>query len=770
MHRIDASFRIKREERLARRRKARWRRIALLGGALFAATAVIGYYLTADQWSIRFYEDEIVAIPSEVEVLPEDAAVYVPAIVDLPGDPMIISLGADGGQAPRVRSLPKPESLMEPNIPERIELLSDTMISASERFMTTIPSSQEDFAYFQTQRMAALAPPTIGHAAPATVRPPETSAPEEAGIYAGQGAGWGETIAEGEAALPEFKKTEIENTTSITFVTPETERFQTTEDIFVRVLTSRTLASVVQENRFASEEAQQAQEALKSHFGTEELEPGFVVALRGLRSRPESPLSLVQVSIYASETYLGALAREPGGAFVSGTDPWVRDDLFHYSGEVDDSGPKRQYRLLDAIYSTAARNQVPTGIIGEAIMHLSRGHDLNAFAAPDDRFLLLFSRTPRNEAGSTGRVLYVAVRGTEKSLECFVYRQGGGDYGCMSESDQTHSVTVVGGMVTPVNGVLTSTFGPRKHPILKTVRIHKGVDWTAPVGTPVVAAFDGEIAFQGDAGEYGNLVRISHDGKRETRYAHLERFASDKKQGMAIKAGDIIGYVGTTGLSTGPHLHFELYEGGNAIDPLAATAVATDGSAVEALTDRIIHVESAGNAAAKNPLSSATGLGQFIASTWLRMMRTYRPDLARSLTNADLLALRFDPTISREMVRNLAREGESYLRARGHQITAGRLYLCHFLGMEGAHVVLSASADAPLAAVLGQAVIGANPFLAGKDANWIVNWAENKMRGTGRRVAGATTTTTKKVVQVSPEFLAYREAVMEFVQQVAETL
>ncbi|TGU55137.1 M23 family metallopeptidase, partial [Mesorhizobium sp. M00.F.Ca.ET.186.01.1.1] len=109
-----------------------------------------------------------------------------------------------------------------------------------------------------------------------------------------------------------------------------------------------------------------------------------------------------------------------------------------------------------------------------------------------------------------------------------------------------------------------------------------------------------------------------------------------------VKAGDVIGYIGTTGLSTGPHLHFELYQNGEAIDPLGtATTVATyetgnsgnSGNsgdvAVETLTERIVHVESGGSARAKNPNSSATGAGQFITKTWIRMMNTYRPDLAR---------------------------------------------------------------------------------------------------------------------------------------------
>ncbi len=310
------------------------------------------------------------------------------------------------------------------------------------------------------------------------------------------------------------------------------------------------------------------------------------------------------------------------------------------------------------------------------------------------------------------------------------------------------------------------------------VRVHKGVDWAAPVGTPIFAAFDGTIAYAGDGKGYGNVVRVSHAGGRETRYAHMSRFASGLKVGQAVKAGDVIGYVGTTGLSTGPHLHFELYAGAEAIDPLQAAVAVAEASAgtgdaeVELLVDRIVRVESGGSATAKNPLSSATGLGQFISSTWLRMMRTYRPDLARSLSQADLLALRYDPTISREMVRRLAQEGEAYLRARGHQITAGRLYLCHFLGMEGAHLALSSPDGATVAAVMGGAVMSANPFLNGKTIADLKDWAERKMRGKGVKALpsapSAPATTTKNVAQASPEFVAYKTAMTKLVAAAAD--
>ncbi|RAZ92479.1 M23 family peptidase [Mesorhizobium hawassense] len=809
-HSIDTSFRQKKQARLAERRRKLWRR-ALAGLATLAVVALAtGFYLTKDYWSFGDEDEELHPVEG-MEDVPPDAPVYVPAIIDLAGDPMWITLAPDADTATKGHTVARPAELDSSGASPQIEILSDVMLSASEKFMTTIPSTQEDFAFFQAQRQAtpkpsATAPNDEQTAAPAPAAAPDDqqadqqsdlendlqAAPDESDVPAGSApkagaddseAGWGETIDQGEAALPAFKKTAIENNTTVATVTSEYQRFEATEDTFVKILNDRSLDSVALDAHFSADDAKLAGEALKTLFNRDGLESGFVVAMRGFRpSHETTTMSLMQVSIYARNVYVGTLTRNAAGAFVSGVDPWVREDLFNYSGASDQGGPKRQYRLLDAIYSTAARNKVPTSVIGEAIMYLSRGQDLDAFASEDQRLLLIYSQTPRGQGEISGRVLYVGVKGKDSNLDCFVFQQSDGQYACVTGDDQVRSLTVTNGMVTPVSGVMTSTFGPRKHPILGTVRIHKGVDWAAPVGTPVMAAFDGEISFQGDGGSYGNLVKITHANGRETRYAHMQKFAIASGVGTKVKAGDVIGYIGTTGLSTGPHLHFELYQNGEAIDPLGtvttvATAVSvssggTGDAAVETLTDRIVHVESGGSSRAKNPLSSATGAGQFISKTWVRMMNTYRPDLARSLSTADLLALRYDATLSREMVRNLAREGEAYLRARGHQITAGRLYLCHFLGMEGAHQVLAAPGSAQLSAVLGSAVIQANPFLTGKTASYVVDWAERKMGQKAPRMATdqSQPTTTTEVRQTSPEFEKYKQAITTLIGSIEDTL
>ncbi|TJW82583.1 MAG: M23 family peptidase, partial [Mesorhizobium sp.] len=260
-------------------------------------------------------------------------------------------------------------------------------------------------------------------------------------------AGWGETIDSGEAALPAFQKTQIENNTSVANVVSEHQRYQATEDIFVKILNDRSLDSVALDAHFSAEDARLAGEALKALFNRERLEPGHVVAMRGFRpTRETTTMSLMQVSIYARNVFVGTLTRNTAGVFVSGVDPWVREDLFNYSGAQAQGTHKRQYRLLDAIYSTAARNKVPTGVIGEAIMYLSRGQDLDAFASEDQRLVLIYSQRPRGKEETAGRVLYVGVQGSEKSLDCFVFQQTDGQFACGSGDDQVRSLTVANGM------------------------------------------------------------------------------------------------------------------------------------------------------------------------------------------------------------------------------------------------------------------------------------------------------------------------------------
>ena len=841
MHEIERSFRAKKVEADDRRVRTLRRRLA--GGSL--ATALIaalggGAFFTQQYWRPLLEPVEQGPVSQQPAAEGPKPIVVASTSVDLPGDPLIIRLGEAGGANSKVHDVPVSDELKQPALPANVAVLSDIMLSSSQRIMA-LPSSPEDFAFFQSQSararpLTSVAPapadagldqvddeaavpaepdadeilvPVAGQddaegatdAEPIEPEAPvaEDGIPTDLGALTDQsgeigdadadiGAGWGATVGQGQAALPAFKKTAIDDTTTVQAVKLEFERSRQSEDFTVSVKGERPLDAIITEYGFSADDAKAATEAVKRLIGLDSLGDRSVVGLRGYRQDKRAPLNLMQVSINTPDRYVGTVARADDGDFVTGADPWIDEDLSQYANGESANEPQKSYRLLDAIYSTSTRNNVPSSVTGQAIMLISRSFDLQALATKSDRLILAYAKNGDSE-GSAGRVLYVAVHGVDRDFECFVYQpQADADYACMTEKDATHTITVTSGMVTPVKGVLTSTFGPRMHPILHQVRIHKGVDWAAPVGTPIEAAFDGTIAFAGDGKGYGNVIRVDHGGGRATAYAHMSRFEKGIAVGVRVRAGDTIGYVGTTGLSTGPHLHFELYQNGAAIDPLGsavaeasglsaedavagAAAAGSDGSAVERLVNRIVHVESGGNARAKNPLSSAAGLGQFIKSTWLRMMRTYRPELFKSMSEAEILELRYDPTMARQMVGSLARENEARLRAHGHSITAGRLYLAHFLGPEGAHLALAAPQEALVANVLGGPVISANPFLTGKDCAYVVAWAEKKMSGKAPRYTSSPSgPTTKTLVQTSPEFIAYKSSMLKLVELAVGTV
>jgi murein DD-endopeptidase MepM/ murein hydrolase activator NlpD len=124
-------------------------------------------------------------------------------------------------------------------------------------------------------------------------------------------------------------------------------------------------------------------------------------------------------------------------------------------------------------------------------------------------------------------------------------------------------------MRNPVRGGrFTSGFGDRRHPLLKYMRMHNGVDWAAPTGTPIAAAGDGTVEQVGGRGGYGNYVRLRHANGFSTAYGHMSRYAAGVAPGVTVKQGQIIGYVGSTGLSTGPHLHFEVLVNNSYVNPM----------------------------------------------------------------------------------------------------------------------------------------------------------------------------------------------------------
>jgi len=636
-------------------------------------------------------EEDLFAIEQVPMVLP----IEPPAIIDLSGDPVVLPRPQQGLR--RVREIP-----LEPPVASALTIagplyhLRDDLLSPEVQMVSGVTASQQNFAFFQPEPGEANA--TV--ADPAGEEPAADAPEPHATIYHVDSA----SRMEGPG----------------------------TRESVLSLATEEVPAELIARHAWSVEHARLLQEAMANFYELETLQPGDVVAITGYRS-PDEPSLYVpgRLVLYRGSDYAGTLALTMHGNYVEGVDPWF--------GELPFEEPRKQaatsasVSLLDAVYGAAVRNEIPAAIAGEAILTLSRAYDLSQSVKAGDRITLLFTPEPRDPASGFGKVVYIRIDRESDGIECYVFQPGRGKtFTCVTA--EGHAKDSGDGMTTPVSGVISTKFGPRKDPRTGKVEMHPGVSWAAPAGTAVVAAFAGTVDSAGTHPDYGNFLKITHSDGRVTAYGHLQRFASHIEVGVEVEAGGLIGYVGKSGDTAEPQLFFQLLRNGQPTDPFGTfQRVIESGGAVDALIQRIIYVESAGNPKAKNPRSTATGLGQFIDSTWLTMINAHRPDLAQGRTREQILALRTDPDIATEMVAALARGNASYLRSRGQQVTPGNLYLCHFLGPDGAVIALAASPEAPLAQLFPASVIKANPFLTGWSAAKVVQWAASKMSKTKQK-------------------------------------
>ncbi|MEM9870542.1 MAG: M23 family metallopeptidase [Pseudomonadota bacterium] len=696
------------------------------------------------------------------------AAAAAEAFLDIRGAPMIITLPDGPALGARRVSLEHQIHPQRARIGDQIEVIEDALFDATQRVQLTLPSSSADLAAFQARRETAIVDT-------ATAIPDVVEAGSQV-VFDDDEGSWGEVVG-GDAGETQvsYVETIIENTTTEALSLSPSERQMLFRDEVIRLETDRDLKTVLSEQGVTQDETDRILSFVRRMADDMGVEPevltnlstGGLVALRLEPGRAGA--QLMQMSIYAPDRYLASLAQPGPGRFETSADPWFSRNLLRRADiAVRNRGAQGEVKLKDAIYSTALRNGVSSELVGELMVMLSRVQDLDRIATEGDRMRLILREEGAGVAPA-GQILYVALDGPTENFECFVVRPNSrsAPFGCFDPQSggSGGGGSGLGGsaFVIPVSGTKTSGFGPRHHPILNRTVNHNGVDWAAPTGTPVKAVAGGRISRANFSSSYGNIVYIDHPGGAHSRYAHLNAFAEGIDLGTNVQAGQIIGYVGTTGRSTGPHLHFELHLNGRPVDPLALGAARASG-AVEALVAQIIRVESAGNARAKNTRSTATGLGQFIESTWLRMMRTYRPDLVATLNRAELLELRFDPALSRAMVTNLARENEAFLRTRGHQITPGRLYLAHFLGPAGADIALKANPEATVLEVMGASVVNANPFLRGKTVRWMTDWSDRKMNRVGRGGGGTQVAVTNAPAVTPAEVKRYKEGVAKLLQ------
>lgn len=223
--------------------------------------------------------------------------------------------------------------------------------------------------------------------------------------------------------------------------------------------------------------------------------------------------------------------------------------------------------ITNSLFGTASSLGIPNQVIAEIVSAFSYDVDFQRDIHEGDKLSVVYERYYDNNGNYArdGKPIYMSLNIGGEELRLYYYDNGAsGDY----YNDRGESVKKEL-LKTPINAArISSGFGMRKHPVLGYNKMHKGVDFAAPIGTPIYAAGDGVIEESGRKGTYGNYVRVKHPNSYSTAYAHCSKIAKGVRPGTRVKQGQIVAYVGATGRSTAPHLHFEVLKDGKHINPL----------------------------------------------------------------------------------------------------------------------------------------------------------------------------------------------------------
>ncbi len=223
--------------------------------------------------------------------------------------------------------------------------------------------------------------------------------------------------------------------------------------------------------------------------------------------------------------------------------------------------------ISNSLYVDATRLGAPDKVVAQFASIYEYSVDFQRDIQPGDKFELFFevARDHKGDIIKAGNLLYTSFSPRGKKTDYYLYKDAKGRENFYDANGKTAKRKL---RATPVNGArLSSSFGRRKHPILGYRKMHTGVDFAAPRGTPILAAGSGTVERANRYGGYGNYIRIRHTDGYKTAYAHLKSFARGVKSGKYVKQDQVIGYVGTTGRSTGPHLHYEVIHNGKKINP-----------------------------------------------------------------------------------------------------------------------------------------------------------------------------------------------------------
>ncbi|WP_395645036.1 peptidoglycan DD-metalloendopeptidase family protein [Terricaulis sp.] len=337
-----------------------------------------------------------------------------------------------------------------------------------------------------------------------------------------------------------------------------TEIYLAREERELRVGDGETLAGLLLRAGASSAETSAALSSISGVYNPRQIRPGQPVSLFFLRQHGAQP-RLTGVAFRSAPGESITANRTTAGRFAA------RQVMMPLTFEIARiAGP-----VQTSLYSSALELGATDREVSALADAFSYDVDFQRDVRPGDPFELVFERFYDDEGNTvrTGDLLFLSLQTRAGSRQFYSFLAPGDSRPDWYDADGKSARRFL--MKTPINGArLSSGFGMRRHPILGYSRMHRGTDFAAPIGTPILAAGDGVVSRAGPFSSFGNYVRIRHSNGYDTAYAHLSRFARGVRPGVRVRQGQVIGYVGTTGRSTGPHLHYEVLRGSQQVNPM----------------------------------------------------------------------------------------------------------------------------------------------------------------------------------------------------------
>ena len=497
--------------------------------------------------------------PETPEVAPPPAAGRVSTIIDLPGDPVLVHRGATVAPRPLRVALPISLAANAPKVESAAFFVSGPLVSSDGGFMGKFPEAAEG-ADVADARLVNEGIQVIADSSDAMA----------AGFDDDGGASTPDSAQQQDAT--DLSSSQLDVSIGGANAQPQIK------ETIIRVVVQEKISDLLIRNGFSEDSARAAEAAAKTAYNVQSLPPSSIAIVEGALDT-SGVYRVAQLSIYENKEYVGAVALAEAGGYGEGAQPTVPQSLL-------DEGPKDadiavHYNLADGVYSAGVRNNVPEPVIREAIQLLGKLTDLKTPLQPEENMRALYAHDFRGKSKLSGKVIYIGLTGPGGAVECYSFQSTDGGFRCFDPKSGAVAAagpapTSVGGIFAPIKGApVTSTFGMRFHPILHILRLHAGIDFGAPIGSQVRSVADGKVEIAGPVSGFGNHVRVQHKGF-ETSYSHLSEIMVTV--GATVTQGQVVGLSGNTGLSTGPHLHFEYYLDRVAVDPLPHMGTEVAGS------------------------------------------------------------------------------------------------------------------------------------------------------------------------------------------------